>query len=165
MYISRLACHTFLLIHIVMSRRHWSHDGLWLIWYVLQCAPCVCLFSLSLTSGGIFCTGVCLQLGHAVHLLRAELRPEQVCVVGGCGSHVPVAPRLYLRVLLFFDHARLFLRHYSYRNVSKAYRRMRQRDNSKRVKAIDVLASWVWPIISVSVGVSICVYLMRGSFF
>jgi hypothetical protein len=38
------------------------------------------------------------------------------------------------------------------RNVSFAYRKMRQSDTSKRVKAIDVLANWVWPVVSVGFG-------------
>jgi hypothetical protein len=40
---------------------------------------------------------------------------------------------------------------------------MRQTKDSKRVIAIDVLASWVWPIIAVLVGLFVCVFVLRGS--
>ena len=34
MYFSRLLCHTFLLVHIVLSRPHWPNPYLWVTWYV-----------------------------------------------------------------------------------------------------------------------------------
>ena len=34
MYTMRLCCHTYLLLHIVMSRRYWPNAFLWIIWYV-----------------------------------------------------------------------------------------------------------------------------------
>jgi hypothetical protein len=50
----------------------------------------------------------------------------------------------------------------SRRNVSAAYKRIRAAPSSKRVLAADVLANWVWPILSVGVGLWVALLVYRG---